>query len=135
MSLPLPTLDLPATGTLDQGSVQLNQLKGNLSLSIPNTANVLLNGRVSAFICETQVDIEEPAWSGDRDYSISAGDYVVPPGKEPDEGHFNRVLNLQVKIPKKALEPFAGKTVYVGYSSIGESGVPNNSPLIALAVH
>ncbi|MBN2977996.1 hypothetical protein BFW88_03770 [Pseudomonas fluorescens] len=132
MALPLPTLNPPATGAGDQGTVAVAKLTEALELSVPSSKQLpQVNGSVYAMICERPEDPEDTSWSGSRHFSIDTGEYRVAPGESTETWH--PFSGLMVKIPKEALEPYAGNTIYVGYSSSGESG-PNYSDMIALTV-
>jgi hypothetical protein len=136
MTFPLPTLDLPATGTLDQGEVTVSRLGTEMSLSISNTADLPSNGKIYAFILSDKTDDpESPSWSGQKTNESETGDWYVPPGEDPEDGDFRRRINIQVKIPKSELQKHTGKKIYVGYTALAnESGMTESSGTIELTV-
>ena len=136
MTLPLPTLDHPATGTLAQGEVTVSRLGTEMSLSISNTADLPSDGKIYAFILSDKTDDpESPSWSGQKTHATETGDWYVLHGEDPEDGEFRRRINIQVNIPKSELQKHTGEKIYVGYTAVAsESGVTDSSGTIELTV-
>ncbi|VVM77885.1 hypothetical protein [Pseudomonas fluorescens] len=126
---PVPTLNVPITGSPPQAEVQLNTSIDPLRLTIPDTAELPPEGDVYAIIG----DPEDPELEGEHS---PAGEWVSPPPPaEPDEGSYQQAKNLTVEVSLEELREFAGQTVQLRYQGVGESGLTYDSDPISLKIN
>ncbi|MBA1295421.1 hypothetical protein G7025_18840 [Pseudomonas lurida] len=111
----------------DKGRIRLAELPEALSLSI--TDKLALNSQVYAFILTDPIqDPEFPTWSGYDMRRLNTSEWRVSPD-DPEDGDFFPLSDLKVTIPKETLANYLGKTIHVGYSTRGESGVESSSTI------
>ena len=128
MANPVPTLNIPVSGSPPKAVVTLTTFAGPLRLSIPTTAKLAPEGMVYAIVGDPEV----PELTGN---SIPAGMWVsLPPPAEPDEGRYQQSQNLTVEVSLAQLQRFAGQTVQLRYQGMGESNLAEDSDAISLQI-
>lgn len=128
MANPVPTLNIPVTGSPPQATVALAMFNGPLRLAIPNTAQLPGDGRVYAILG----DPEAPELTGG---AIPAGNWVSPPPPaEPEEGEYQQSQDLTVEVSLAQLQMFAGQTVPLRYQGMGGSSLAADSDPILLTI-
>jgi len=118
MHFSAPTLTHAAPAKDDCVTVHLSQLPDILTVQVPDSSDFAANWTVYAILGS---DAEEPEWEGDE---VDTGAW------DDAEDEMEKLFDIEVQLPKEALQPYLGREVELRYKFRDESSMePYSLPL------
>lgn len=103
-------------------TLQLSQLPDILTVQVPDSSDFAANWSVYAVLGS---DAEEPEWDGDE---VDTGAW------DDAEDEMEKLLDIEVQLPKEALQPYLGREVELRYKFRDESSMEPYSRALRLRV-
>jgi hypothetical protein len=118
MHFAAPTLTHAAPAQDDCVTLQLSQLPDILTVQVPDSSDFAANWSVYAILGS---DGEEPEWEGDE---VDTGAW------DDAEDEMEKLFDIEVQLPKEALQPYLNREVELRYKFRDESSMePYSQPL------
>jgi hypothetical protein len=118
MHFAAPTLTHAAPAQDDCVTLQLSQLPDILTVQVPDSSDFAANWSVYAILGS---DAEEPEWEGDE---VDTGAW------DDAEDEMEKLFDIEVQLPKEALQPYLNREVELRYKFRDESSMePYSLPL------
>lgn len=122
MHFAAPTLTHTAPAQHDRVTVQLSQMPEILTVQVPDSSDFAANWSVYAILGS---DAEEPEWEGDE---VDTGAW------DDAEDEMEKLFDIEVQLPKEALQPYLGREVELRYKFRDESSMEPYSQALRMRI-
>lgn len=122
MHFAAPTLSNAAPAQDDCVTLQLSRLPEILTVQVPDSSDFAANWSVYAILGS---DGEEPEWEGDE---VDTGAW------DDAEDEMEKLFDIEVQLPKEALQPYLGREVELRYKFRDESSMEPYSQALRLRI-